>query len=286
MKKLLITGAHSYVGDSVAATLRDTWEVATLDMHGKSWKQADFSGYDAIFHVAGIVHLTGEKAKQAESLYHQVNTTLAIETAKKAKAEGVGQFIFMSSASVYGENGSLTNPKVITPQTPLAPVNAYGISKLNAETGLQELEDETFRVAILRPPMIYGKNCRGNYQTLSKLARKLPVFPKVNNQRSMLYIGNLAEFVRLVLENNDRGIFCPQDSELVNTSQMVSLIAEAHGKKMILVPGTLWALKGLSKLTPLVDKAFGSLSYAPELSQYPQNYCLWDLAQAIQETER
>ena len=90
MRKLLITGAHSYVGDTVADYLRDTWEVATLDMHGKSWKQADFSGYDAIFHVAGIVHLTGEKAKQAESLYHQVNTTLAIETAKKAKAEGVG----------------------------------------------------------------------------------------------------------------------------------------------------------------------------------------------------
>ena len=285
MKKLLITGAHSYVGDAVADYLRDTWAVDTLSMHGDGWKQADFSGYDAIFHVAGIVHLTGEKAKQAESLYHQVNTTLAIETAKKAKAEGVGQFVFMSTASVYGENGSLKSPKVITSQTPLAPVNAYGISKLNAETGLRELEDESFRVAILRPPMIYGKNCRGNYQTLSKLARKLPVFPKVNNQRSMLYIGNLAEFVRLVLENNDRGIFCPQDSETVNTSRMVALIAEAHGKKMVLIPGTLWALKGLSRLTPLVDKAFGSLSYAPELSQYPQNYCLWDLPQAIKETE-
>ncbi len=288
MKRILITGANSYVGMSVEQhlhTFPGRYQVDTLDMIGDGWKEASFSGYDAVFHVAGIVHLTGNKARAAEQLYHQVNTQLAVQTAEKAKAEGVKQFIFMSSASVYGENGSLTSPRVIKGDTPLAPVNAYGISKCNAEKLLLSLDDDNFHVVILRPPMIYGKGCKGNYQTLAKLAKKLPVFPMVKNQRSMLYIRNLAEFVRLVIDSCDRGIFLPQDRELVNTSQMVRLIAQANGKKILLIPGLTWALRCLRPVTAMVDKAFGSLYYDPELSKYPQNYQICPLEQAIRETE-
>lgn len=290
MKKILITGANSYVGVSFEKHLKqwpEAYHVDTVDMIDGSWKEKSFRGYDAVFHVAGIVHR--EKSKndpdQAE-LYDRVNTRLAIETAEKAKAEGVKQFIFMSSASVYGLSGSVGKPVWITKDTPLKPADNYGISKMKAEEGLLPLNGDTFKVVILRPPMIYGKGCKGNYRTLARLAKKLPFFPYVNNRRSMLYIENMAEFVRLMVDNEEQGIFCPQNKEYTNTSEMVKLIAQANGKGIWLVRGMTWALKLMSHVTGMVDKAFGSLCYDQELSQYPQDYCVRNLYDSILETEK
>lgn len=289
MKKILITGANSYVGISVENHLKqwpEDYQVDTVDMIDGSWKEKSFSGYDAVFHVAGIVHL--EKAKndpEQAGLYERVNTRLAIETAEKAKADGVKQFIFMSSASVYGLSAPIGKVVMITRDTPLAPVDNYGISKAKAEEGLCVLNDEHFKLAILRPPMIYGKGCKGNYCTMAKLAKKLPVFPYVKNQRSMLYMENLAEFVRLIIEDEAEGVFCPQNNAYTNTSDMVNLIAHANGKGILMVKGFTWALKILSHLTGIVDKAFGSLCYDFELSKYPKDYCLKDLQESILETE-
>lgn len=289
MKRILITGANSYVGVSVEKHLnrwQECYQVDTVDMIGDGWRNMSFAGFDCIFHVAGIVHQ--EKAKhdpaQAE-LYERVNTRLAIETAEKAKAEGVKQFIFMSSASVYGLTASVGKQVMISKDTPLNPTDHYGISKKRAEEGLLPLASENFKLAILRPPMIYGKGCKGNYQTLAKLAKKLPVFPDVANQRSMLYIENLAEFVRLVIDDEAEGIFCPQNNDYVCTSDMVNLIAYASGKSILMVKGFTWALKLLSNATAMVDKAFGSLCYDFELSSYPKDYCLKDLQESILETE-
>lgn len=290
MKKILITGANSYVGVSVENHLKqwpEAYRVDTVDMIDGSWKEKSFCGYDAVFHVAGIVHR--EKSKNdpdQAALYDRVNTCLAIETAQKAKAEGVKQFLFMSSASVYGLSGSVGKPVMITKDTPLNPVDNYGISKLKAEEGLRALADEQFRIAILRPPMIYGKGCKGNYCTLAKLAKKLPFFPYVNNQRSMLYIENMAEFVRLVVDNEEQGVFCPQNKEYTNTSEMVKLIARANGRGIVMVRGVTWALKLMSRITGMVDKAFGSLCYDQKLSQYPQDYCIRNLHDSILETEK
>ena len=147
------------------------------------------------------------------------------------------------------------------------------------------MSDDSFRVVILRPPMIYGKGSRGNYPVLAKLARKLPIFPKVNNCRSMLYIDNLCEFVRLMIEYHTSGIFWPQNAEFSNTSQMVRFIAQAHGKKILLTPLFNWALPLARLVTGLVDKAFGNLSYDQELSQYKTPYQLVDLAESIRRTE-
>ena len=289
MKKILITGANSYVGVSVENHLKqwkDQYRVDTLDMIGGGWKDADFHGYDAVFHVAGLVHLAKAKDDPAQAaLYEQVNTVLAVETARKAKAAGVKQFLFMSSASVYGLTAPMGKVVMITKDTPLEPKDNYGISKKQAEEGLQALAGEGFRLAILRPPMIYGKGCKGNYQTMAKLAKKLPVFPYVNNQRSMVYMENLAEFVRLVIEDEAEGIFCPQNSEYVNTSDMVNLIAHANGKGILLIRGFSWALKLLRPLTGIVDKAFGSLCYDFALSRYEKDYCLKSLEESILETE-
>ena len=289
MKKILITGANSYIGTSFEkymAQWPDQYQVETVDMIDGTWRQKDFSCYDCIYHVAGIAHSdSGKISPEKAKLYYAVNTDLTVETAKKAKAEGVKQFIFMSSAIVYGESAPIGKTKVITKDTPVSPANSYGDSKVQAENGIQPLNDDSFKVVILRPPMIYGPGSKGNYPVLSKLAQKLPVFPKVDNQRSMLYIDNLMEFVRLMVENEEQGIFWPQNAEYSNTTDLVKLIAEAHGKKIVIIPGFTWALKILSHVTGLVNKAFGSLSYDQTLSQYSDNYCTVRLIDSINRTE-
>lgn len=289
MKRLLITGAHSYIGTAVESYLnrwKEKYEVTKVSVSDGSWKEMSFEGYDAVLHLAAIVHQPGSKHDPDQRpLYEQVNTTLALEVAKKAREAGVRQFIFMSSASVYGLDAPLGKPVTITADTPLKPRDHYGLSKLKAEEGLSALCGTGMKLAILRPPMVYGKGCKGNYQKLAAMAKKLPVFPDVDNRRSMLYIGNLTEFIRLILEDEAEGIFCPQDREYVNTADMVSLIAHCHGRNILMVKGVTWALKLLRPVTKAVDKAFGSLCYDRKLSDYPREYQLFDLVQAIAETE-
>ena len=281
MKKILITGSGSYIGESFKEYLKnfgEEYSTDTLDMQRADWREHDFSGYDVVYHVAGIAHR--KETSENAHLYYEVNRDLALEVAHKAKSEGVSQLIFLSSMSVYGiERG------VITPDTPLAPKSNYGRSKMEAEEGMTELASEDFAICTLRPPMVYGKGCKGNYTTLSTLAKKLPCFPYVDNKRSMLYIENLVEFVKLMVDNEEHGIFWPQNSEYTNTSQMVAMIAAVHGKRMILVKGFSWALKILSRMTALVDKAFGSFCCDQEMSSYKQNYCIVNLADSIKETE-
>lgn len=289
MKKILITGANSYIGTSFEkymAQWPEDYQVDTVDMIDGTWMEMSFAGYDAVYHVAGIAHSdSGKISLEKAKLYYAVNTDLTIETAKKAKADGVKQFIFMSSAIVYGESAPIGKTKVITRDTPVSPANSYGDSKVQAENGILPLNDDSFKVVILRPPMIYGPGSKGNYPVLSKLAQKLPVFPKVNNQRSMLYIENLMEFVRLMVENEEEGIFWPQNAEYSNTTELVQMIAQAHGKKLLIIPGLTWALKLLSHFTGLVNKAFGSLSYDMQLSKYTCEYCKFNLEMSIVETE-
>lgn len=290
MKKILITGANSYIGTSFEkymAQWPDQYQVDTVDMIDGTWREKDFSGYDCVYHVAGIAHSdSGKISPERAKLYYVVNTDLTVETAKKAKAEGVKQFIFMSSAIVYGESAPIGKTKVITKDTPVSPANSYGDSKVQAENGILPLNDDSFKVVILRPPMIYGPGSKGNYPVLSKLAQKLPFFPKVDNQRSMLYIDNLMEFVRLMVENEEQGIFWPQNAEYSNTTDLVKLIAQAHGKKIAIIPGFTWVLKLLSHCTGLVNKAFGSLSYEQGMSGYSASYCIMSLADSISITEK
>lgn len=290
MKKILITGANSYIGTSFEKYVMqwpDKYQVDTVDMIDGTWRERDFSGYDCVYHVAGIAHNdTGKVTEEQKALYYRVNTDLTIETAQKAKSEGVKQFIFMSSAIVYGDSAPIGKSMCITKDTPVAPANFYGDSKVQAENGILPLGDDSFRVVILRPPMIYGPGSKGNYPVLSKLARKLPVFPSVKNQRSMLYIGNLMEFVRLMVENDEQGIFWPQNAEYSNTAELVAQIARAHGKKILLVPGFGWALNLLSHVTKLVNKAFGNLTYEMCLSEYKHHYRIFTLEESIIQTEK
>ena len=295
MKKILITGAGSYIGTSFETYAKEKYpgefEIATIDMKDASWREHDFGAYDAVFHVAGIAHVDVGGADEAtKQKYYAVNTDLAIETAKKAKETGVKQFVFMSSAIIYGDSAPLGKRRRITKMTRPHPANFYGDSKWRADRGIRKLSDENFTVTVLRPPMIYGKGSRGNYPTLSKMARKLPVFPNVMNERSMLYIENLCEFLCQVMLRGEGGIFWPQNAEYSKTSDIVKQIAEVTGHR-IAVTKVLNPLVGMGgkmpgKISELVNKAFGNLSYEQSMSRYDFDYQIVDLEESIRRTEQ
>lgn len=284
MKRILITGANSYIGTSLEKWLSNYPEdyfIDTVDMRDRIWKEKSFSGYDVVFHVAGIAHVSSDA--KMKDLYYKVNRDLTIECAEKAKIEGVKQFIFMSSIIVYGDSGKDIKP--INRETKPKPSNVYGESKLQAEEGLKRLESDDFNIGILRPPMIYGKGSKGNYSKLAKAALILPVFPNIKNQRSMLHIDNLCAFVRLVIDNRESGIFFPQNKEYVKTSDMVKLIAEANGKKINLVENFNFVLKILGLKLKIINKVFGNLVYEQSMSDYKENYRIRSLRESIFLTE-
>lgn len=286
MRRVLITGKHSYIGSSLEnwlATEPDEFKVDTLDMKDDIWRSVDFSAYDTVFHVAGIAHVsTNPNMKDS---YYKVNRDLAIETAKKAKAEGVKQFIFMSSIIVYGDSRS--NDNVINRKTIPNPSSFYGSSKLQAEEGLMLLNCANFKIVILRPPMIYGRGSRGNYPKLSMLSQKLPIFPDFNNARSMLHIDNLCEFIKLLIENDESGLFFPQNSEYVKTTEMVKLIAEVHNKKIWFTRIFNPIIRLLIKHINVIDKMFGNLVYDLLISDYKKgNYQIRNFSESIQLTEK
>lgn len=290
MRRVLITGANSYIGTSFERYIKENYsdglKIDTLDMLNPDWKEYNFSSYDTVFHVAGIAHAdVGKVSEETKRLYYQVNCDLAYETASKAKQASVKQFIYMSSIIVYGDSAPYGKTKMITRDTKPNPANFYGDSKLQAEIKLSSLQDDSFNIAIIRPPMIYGPDSKGNYQVLSKLAKKLPVFPKVNNQRSMLYIENLCEFIRLLIKNNDRGIYFPQNKEYASTIEIVKMINPKIKVMGILNLGVLIGSRIPGKISGLCNKAFGNLVYEQTMSKYSENYYYYSLEESIEKTE-
>jgi len=294
MKKVLITGANSYIGVSFEKYVAEHYSldlaIDTIDMIDGSWRKRDFSGYDIVYHVAGLAHAdVGNVSDEVKKKYYAINTDLAIETAKKAKVEGVKQFVFMSSAIVYGDSAPYGTKKRITKETEPKPANFYGDSKWQADKGVRELASDSFVVCVLRPPMIYGKGSKGNYPTLAAMAKKLPIFPDVENERSMLYIENLCEFLAQVMIRGEGGVYWPQNAEYTRTSEMVRMIAEVSGHKIGVSKAWNWVV-GLARAIPgkprgLADKAFGNMSYDQGMSRYDFPYQLVDLKTSIERTE-
>lgn len=285
MKRILITGQNSYVGNKFeewALKYSNRYVIRRISVRDDLWKEGSFNGYDVVFHVAGIAHVSTDP--KLEDKYYKVNRDLTIELAKKAKHDGVKQFVFMSSIIVYGDSSS--NKRVIKKDTIPTPSNFYGRSKLQAEEGLKSLENDEFKVVILRPPMIYGKGSKGNYPKLAKVAKKLPIFPNIENERSMLHIDNLCEFVKVIIDNKESGIFFPQNKEYVKTADMVKLIAETHGKKVRLVKifNPVIRLSGLK--IKFINKVFGNLVYEKLISDYKVNYQIRDFHESIKLTEK
>ena len=298
-RKILITGAGSYIGESFRAYVdeyyKENFEIETLDMLDEKWREKDFSSFDIVYHVAGIAHAdVGNVDEATKEKYYAVNTDLTVEVCKKAKADRVKEFVFMSSMIVYGDSAPYGAKKIVDTNTVPKPANFYGDSKLQADVAVRELADEEFKVIVLRPPMIYGKGSKGNYPVLAKLAKKLPVFPDVDNERSMLHIDNLCEFLCQVMLiehlTQDAVVLIPQNAEWTKTSDMVEQIAEVSGKKIkktkVLTPAVKIAGMMPGKIGGLVNKAFGNNCYAYKISVYSGvNYQKNTLKQSIIRTE-
>ncbi len=275
MKKILITGAGSYVGESVRKYMLSTapgeFEIDAVGTMNDEWKKADFGKYDVVYHVAGIAHVNADP--KMEPLYYKVNRDLTIEVAQTAKAAGVRLFIFMSSQIVFHESQSLKT-EVLTKDTKENPNGFYGDSKLQAEIGLHKLESNDFKVCILRPCMIYGPNAKGNFPRLARLATKVPMFPCWHNKRSMLYIDNLAEFVKQAVLRELSGTFYPQNREQADTVEIIRFFAKEAGHKVWitrLLNPFIWL--GSFVLQP-INKMFATYYYDPSMSKMDFDYQL------------
>lgn len=236
----------------------------------------DFSMYDSVLHVAGIAHR--KETKKNKELYYKVNRDLTEQLAYKAKNEDVRQFIFLSTMSVYGLTTGIINEKTIP-----SPNSYYGDSKLQAEQKITELNSETFKVAILRPPMIYGKGCRGNYQSLRKLVLITPIFPNIRNKRSMIFIDNLSKFIKKIIRDKEANIFHPQNKKYVNTSILVKTIAKENDKKV-------WLISLFNPIIKLIKlnkfkKIFGDLIFENHSKKKVNEYNEFDFYESINLTE-
>ena len=219
--KILVTGKNGYIARSFAERTR----CDLISLRDDTWKNTSFAEYDVILHAAAIVHKRETRFNRHK--YYLINRDLCEDLAKKAKADGVRQFIFLSSISVFGINCG-----VISHNTPLNPTTHYGRSKLAAESLLQPLADDNFKIAVLRPPMVYGPDCPGNYAKLRQMVKALPIFPNYPNKRSIVGIDNLCGAVNDIIINSKSGIFYPKDPYPVSTTQMAENIAAESGKKL------------------------------------------------------
>lgn len=272
MHNILIVGANSFVGTNVEQWLSKdpcNFSIDTVEAKDNQWKSADFSKYDTVFHVAGIAHV--DPKPDMAPLYYEVNCNLPLEVAKYAKKKGVRRFIYMSSKIVFHANKSMKD-NIITSSTLPNPNDFYGDSKLKAEKGLNELANASFKICILRPPMIYGINNKGNLPRLAWLTLKLPVFPAWHNKRSMIYIDNLAEFIKQIILRDMSGTFHPQNSEYADTVKIVKYFARKYHKRIwissIFNPFVIigsWFLKPISKM-------FSNSYYVQPMSQYGFDY--------------
>lgn len=279
MKRVLITGLTGYIGTSLNLYLSqqsDQYQIDRIGLRNNAWKSKDFSVYDSIIHVAGIAHRKETKAN-AES-YYAVNRDLAIEIAEKAKSDGCSHFVFMSSMSVYGMDTG-----VITKETQPSPKSNYGKSKLQAEIKISALADSSFRVCILRPPMVYGKNCKGNFQSVVKIVQKFPIFPAVKNERSMIYIDNLCSFIKFSIDNRLHGLYFPQNKEYTQTTNMARIISNQLGKKVFFSKLLGFAVLVCRPFIGILQKAFGSLIYQ-DTEDFDYKYCLVDIAESFQQS--
>lgn len=271
MKKVMLVGVGGYIGGKFTEYICKNypdWQVDAVDSMNRKWAEADFTGYNAVYNVSGLAHANARQG--TEEQYYAVNGQLPIDVATKAKAEGVPMFVQMSSMVVYGDMSGLGEEKNIFEDTVPAEPTIYGKSKMMAERGLQKLVDETFQVAIMRPPLIYSEFARDNFPRLVNFAKKMPIFPKLKNRQSMVYVDNLCELIHLIIENNKGGIYYPQQECYIETSKIVKDIADAVGNKMWQTKIFNPFLKYFSKFEKLafIHKAFGSITYDMSISNH------------------
>ncbi len=258
MKKVLVIGSNSYIGINILK-FTENYEKSKIQItmvSGSSgeWKYKDLYQYESIILLSAIVHR--KENKNLKSLYEKINHQLAVEIAIKAKECHVKQFIFMSTAAVYGDmNGCITT------ETKPHPTTLYGLSKLAAENDIIKLQDNNFNIVIIRSPMVYGKGCKGNYEKLRRLAAYIPIFPDYHNKRSRIHIDKLSKCIIDIINSNESGYVLPQDDEYADTSRIVVNFRNEIGKKTKLIKSFNWIIRFLVTRWKLMNKVFGDFYY-------------------------
>lgn len=259
MKRVLITGLNSYIGNSFKIKYSNEFAIEKISLRDESWQTLNFSKYDAILHVAGIAHTS--KDPFMKDSYFTINTDLTFELAKKAKSSGVRQFVFISSIIVYGDSAPIGQQKIITKDTEPQPDDFYGGSKLQAELKLKTLASSGFKIAIVRPPMVYGEGSKGNFPKLVKLARYAFIFPQINNQKSVIHIDNLTRELKDIVNNNQDGIFLPQDAKYFCTSEFIKEYRQNLSKKTYLTKLFTPIIRLIATKIGFLNKVFGNMVY-------------------------
>ncbi|MDN5100448.1 NAD-dependent epimerase/dehydratase family protein [Aliarcobacter butzleri] len=230
MSKLLITGSNGFIGNYFINNYKSKYNIKTFSFLKDDINNLNCGDIDVVFHLSALVHQMGGASANE---YEKINVIQTIELAKKAKESGVKHFVFMSTVKVYGEE---TNSKY-TENTVCNPEDDYGKSKLKAEQELQKLEDENFKISIIRTPIVYGYGVKANIKNLINLVNKVPVLPfgKIKNKRSIVYIGNLCHLVDEIIIQKKSGIFLACDDEPLSTSKLIELITKNLDKKKYLI---------------------------------------------------
>lgn len=273
-KTLMITGASGFIGSNFIERYKDKYNIISMDLLKVKPEEIDFNGVDTVLHLAALVHQMQGAPREK---YFEVNTELTKKVAEEAKKQGVKHFVFYSTVKVYGYDGDLYNHNMIlNEESECNPVNdPYGESKWEAEKILRALENDKFKVGIIRPPMVYGKGVKGNMESLIKLVKLLPILPfnYNKNRRSLVNIENLMYLTALVIDKEVQGVFLPLDEKNISLKEIVEGIEKAYNLKRINIPMIQPIFWLLTKIKPnIMVRLFGTLQFDNKLTRERLGY--------------
>ncbi len=251
---IIVTGANGFVGTRFIQYNQNKYRLIPVSLRNTGPTDIDLTDVDAIVHLAVVAH---DFRKVNHDIQFAVNYDLTKQLADYAKKMKVPHFIFISTAKVYGD----VSKEVLDESSPCFPIDAYGKSKLKAELYLQSIQSDNFKVAIIRPPLIYGPEVKGNMLRILRLADKnLPLpFRNTNNQRSLVFIDNLVELLNRIIDHKESGIFIAGDAKPVSMERLVVMIRSAMNKKIRMIGLPLFIKKIIKNAIPfLFNRLFGS----------------------------
>lgn len=253
---ILITGSSGFIGTNFIKNSPE-FNYVEVDLLTQLVEEIDFTNVDSVLHLAALVH---QMQGAPEDQYFKINRDLAYKVAKHAKEHGVKHFVLMSTAKVFGE--STTNQPAYNESSECRPQDAYGRSKHEAEKLIHELEDDNFKVAIIRSPLVYGAGVKANMFNLVKLVDRLPILPLggIQNKRSMVYVGNLVALLKHLIEKQASGVFIAGDRLSLSTTELTQMIGRAFNKRTLLPKVPFFMRRIVGKIKPsIVERLFGSL---------------------------